>query len=177
MSTPRYNRPLLLLFLQSMLKNRRRNKRIRDPIKNPVKRIKHFRKARLADKPPSLVEIGRIHQAGIIKRVVLLSRNRPSRRHVGIGHCCYLCQYYSCRIKRAKEHTLLILNASHGPEPLSPTPHRIINMAHAHPASYFQLQTFFAQFTLGTPRIPHLRENIRQTDGSIMLHYADPPDG
>ena len=77
--------------------------RIRNPIKHPVQRIKHFREARFADKSPSLVEIGRIHQAGIVERVVLLSRNRPSRRHVGIGHCCYVCQYYATRIELERQ--------------------------------------------------------------------------
>lgn len=63
---------------RTKLHNRRSNKRIRDPIEDPVERIKDLRETGFTDKTP--VEICGVYQTRVIKRIILLSRKGTSRR-------------------------------------------------------------------------------------------------
>lgn len=63
----------------SDLNNRRTDKRIRNPVKHPVQRVKHVRKAGFAHQPPILIEIRRQHQCRVRQGIIITVLLRPHR--------------------------------------------------------------------------------------------------
>lgn len=75
-----------------------------------------------------------------------------------------------------KELTLGVFDAFHGTEPLAPAPDGIVHMAHAHATPNFELQRVRSRGRLRITGVPHLRQNVRQPDGPIMVHHANASD-
>lgn len=55
------------------------------------------------------------------------------------------------------------------PESSTPSPHCVVDMAHAHATPNSKMEGIIA----GASCIPHLRDDIRQSYGSVVIDHAD----